>query len=183
MDGDAANIVIANFALARVQSRADFDAQRSNLFGNCARAAYSACRSIESGQNAVASRLDFVPAEAIEVTSDCSVMGIKQIVPTAVAECSAFLGGPTKSVKKTRTNPRSTINRPPLPVQDSPIRSAIRSAVSPKKGGVVTSPKLAMTRAADMCCAIKRPLPIVIAFAPALRKTCGGSRLVARKFQ
>jgi hypothetical protein len=109
VDGDAANIVIAHFALARMQSRADFDAQRSNLFGNRARAAYSACRSIESGQNAVASRLDFMSAEAIEVASDCGVMSIKQIAPTAVAECSRFLG---------RSNDIRKENRSEHPIDD-----------------------------------------------------------------
>jgi hypothetical protein len=64
VNGNAADIIADYFALAGMNPGADFNAKRPELVGDGASAAHAACRTVESGKNAVAGRLDFMAAEA-----------------------------------------------------------------------------------------------------------------------
>ena len=94
MDCNPANIFIGDFTLTSVQSRTDFDAERSNLVGNRASAADPARWSVKCGQNAIARCLYLMSAKAREVASDRGMMSVKQITPAAVAERRGLLGRP-----------------------------------------------------------------------------------------
>ncbi len=65
VNGNAADIIADYFALAGMKPGADFNAQRPELIGDGASAAHAACRTVESGENAVAGRLDFMAARSV----------------------------------------------------------------------------------------------------------------------
>jgi hypothetical protein len=94
MHGDAANIVAADFALAGVQARTNFDTQRPDVVGNGACTTYASCGAVKRGKDTVAGGLDLVTAEAVEIAPNRSMMIVEQITPAMIAKCSGFLGRP-----------------------------------------------------------------------------------------
>jgi hypothetical protein len=59
VNGNAANIVSHNFALAGVQSSANVNSEWAYFLSNCAGAANAACWAVECSKYSVARRFDF----------------------------------------------------------------------------------------------------------------------------
>jgi hypothetical protein len=81
VNGNAADIVANNLALAGMQAGANLNPQRPYFFGYCAGAAHAARRTVERGENAVAGGLDFTAAKASKVTADRRVVMFEQVAP------------------------------------------------------------------------------------------------------
>ena len=108
MNGNPANILPDHFALAGVETGADFDAERLCILRNSAGTADAPRRTVEGGKNTVAGRLDLMSAKACQVAPDRGVMIVEQIAPAVVASAATFSVEPTMSVKSTMASTRSS---------------------------------------------------------------------------
>jgi hypothetical protein len=64
--GDPAHAIAVQFALARVDSRADLGTEAMHLSGDLGSAADRACGAVEGGEDAVARAIDLAATEALE---------------------------------------------------------------------------------------------------------------------
>src|SRR3954451_20389741 len=93
VDGHAADVVADQLALARVQPRAQLDAQAADRLHDRARAAQRVGRrTVEGGQERVADGLDLAPAVALDLAPDRVVVGGEQVAPAAVAQARGMPG-------------------------------------------------------------------------------------------
>jgi len=92
MNGNPTDVVIRHFALAGMESRADFDAEGPDFIDDSTGTTNTAGWSIERGKNAIASRFDLMTAKACEITPGRGVMIVEQIVPAAVSRRGGLLG-------------------------------------------------------------------------------------------
>src|SRR4029077_12496454 len=85
MDRNAAHVLTHHFALAGMQPRANVDSERFNLLSNRTSAANPTGWTVKGGKKAVAGRLDLMAAKASKIASDCGMMLVEEIAPSAVA--------------------------------------------------------------------------------------------------
>src|ERR687895_2915586 len=94
MDGDAPDVVFEHLDLARVQPRADLNAERSDALADGDRRADSAIGPVEGGEHAIAGAVHLPSAMSIELPSDDDVVGMEELPPPAVPHPGGFLSGP-----------------------------------------------------------------------------------------
>ena len=92
MHGDAADVAVAELALAGVEARANRDPQGPYLVADCSCAVDAPSGSVEGGENAVPGALHRLTTVAIYLAADESVVLIEQISPAPVAERRRPLG-------------------------------------------------------------------------------------------
>src|SRR3954464_8755607 len=91
VNGDAADVVANHFALAGVESGTHFNYQRPDYFGDSARAANAACRTVERGKKTVAGCFHLLATKAYQVTPNHRVVMVEKIAPALVAQCGRLL--------------------------------------------------------------------------------------------
>jgi hypothetical protein len=74
-----------------MQPRANVDSERFNLLSNRTSAANPTGWAVKGGKKAVAGRLDLMAAKASKIASDCGMMLVEEITPSAVAKHNSFL--------------------------------------------------------------------------------------------
>src|SRR5262249_17875051 len=70
MDGDSANVVVHDLALAAVKTSTDVEAKEPNGVPHRERAAHRSCRSIESRENAVTASVDLTTAVPSQLSTN-----------------------------------------------------------------------------------------------------------------
>src|SRR5262245_43955572 len=77
VDGEAAEVVVEPLALARVEARAHLEAEVGDAVPDRAGRVDRPPRPVEGGEEAVAERLDLLPAEAREALAHEPVVGLE----------------------------------------------------------------------------------------------------------
>src|SRR2546423_14438429 len=93
VDGDAADVVAADFDLAGVDAAADVEPERTGGIAGRTGTLEGRGGSVEGGAEAVAGRLDLAASEACELAADGRVVTVEQITPAAVAEFARSFRG------------------------------------------------------------------------------------------
>src|SRR5205807_3446091 len=87
--GHAANVGVDQLTLTGVHAGAHTDAERADVLADRARAADRAGGTVERRQEAVAKRLDLVPAERCQLATHELIVAVEQRMPTVAAELSS----------------------------------------------------------------------------------------------
>src|ERR1700751_1124662 len=93
MDGDAADVVVAQLDLARVYTRPHLKAQAPQHVTDRHGTPDRASGSIETGEETVARGVDLTATEALELAADLRVVPAEQLLPSLVAELDRALRG------------------------------------------------------------------------------------------
>ena len=93
VDGDAADVVTAQFDLARVQSHPHLDANGAHRVTDGTGTARRSSRPVKDSQEPVAGAGDFSAAEAFEFGAGEAVVGGQQLRPSPVAHAGDLVGG------------------------------------------------------------------------------------------
>src|SRR4030095_8653928 len=92
MHGDAADIVLDELTLARVQSSANLQPERPYLLAHGARASYRPRRSVESGKQTIACSTHRVAPEHIQLPAQQRIKVAEQLAPPRVANFGGTSG-------------------------------------------------------------------------------------------
>src|SRR6266550_4318210 len=91
VDGNPADLVAHQLALACVKPCADLNAERPDAFADRARGPNGTGRPVEAGEEAVAGRVHLPPVVQLEHASNAGVVLVEHLMPATVAElASAF---------------------------------------------------------------------------------------------
>src|SRR2546423_11251893 len=85
VDGDAADVIAADFDLAGVDAAADVEPELTGGIADRTGTLEGPGGSVEGGEEAVAGRLDLAASEAYELAADGRVVTVEQITPAAGA--------------------------------------------------------------------------------------------------
>ena len=86
VDGDAGDLAVDELALARVEPRADVEAEVAHSLDDRLGAADGACRPVEGRQEAVAHGVHLLAARPRELRPDERVVLLEQLTPGPVAD-------------------------------------------------------------------------------------------------
>ena len=132
VDGNAADVVVAQLDLARVHARPHLEAQSPQHVADPRGAPDRPGGSVEPGEEAVARLVDFMAVEALKLPPDPGIVPAEQLLPPLVTELDRALRESTTSVNSTVARTRSTAGSGRTPVRNSSISSSKVSA-SPVK--------------------------------------------------
>ena len=93
MDGDTAEIVPDDFALARVDACPDIDAKLLHGLSDGLSTSDCARRTVEGSEKAVTGRVYLTPAMAFDLVPNEPVMLSQKLLPRTVTEFDELLGG------------------------------------------------------------------------------------------
>src|SRR5262245_16455005 len=91
MNRDSRDFITEQFALAGVDSDPKLEPEGVHGVTDGDGAADRARRSIEGGKEAVAGRVDLVPAESLELTSHDRAVACEQVRPSVITHCTDSL--------------------------------------------------------------------------------------------
>src|ERR671922_2330082 len=93
VDGDAANLVRYQLALAGVQAGTDLEVERTKGIADCTRAANRPSRPVECREEAVAGRVHLAAAKALQPAPDERMVLLQERAPLTVAQLGGAFGG------------------------------------------------------------------------------------------